>query len=33
MGWTMDDLEALTVDQYDVLVSWLSEQLKVRTRE
>jgi hypothetical protein len=32
MGWTMADLLALSVDEYDVLIDWLSEQFKVRAR-
>jgi hypothetical protein len=32
MHWTLADLEALPVDQYDVLIEWLSEQFKARVR-
>jgi len=31
MHWTVADIEALTVDQYDVLIDWLTEQWKVRS--
>lgn len=33
MGWTLEQLEALPVDQYDVLIAWLGEQFKARIRE
>jgi NDP-sugar pyrophosphorylase family protein len=32
MHWTIDELEALTVDQYAVLVEWLGEQFEARVR-
>jgi hypothetical protein len=33
MGWTLAQLQALPVDQYEVLVDWLGEQFKARVRD
>jgi len=32
MGWTLDDLDAVPLDKYAVLVDWLSEQFQARVR-
>ena len=32
MHWTLDDLLQLPIDRYGVLVEWLAEEFKARTR-
>jgi NDP-sugar pyrophosphorylase family protein len=33
MHWTLADLEALPVEEYNILVEWLAEQFKARARD
>lgn len=33
MHWTLEELEAVPIDKYQILIDWLGEQLQARVRE